>query len=120
MLTLFRNDLRNGMGLDEALCKHNLSLKEAFDRMLNDVAYSKAHHFNPSYIERQGGRFYLSKTVNGIQTMFGVYSHHRDAVKVREMCKRYGWIQGNVNRYCRECGVERVKTKSRYEECYGE
>jgi hypothetical protein len=119
-MTEFRNDLKSGMTIDEALVKHNLTLKEAFDRMLNDIAFSTAHHKEPQYIERHGDKFAIRKSVEGVQTFFGVYTHHRDAVKVREMCKRYGCIQENINKYCRECGVERVKTRSKWERCYGE
>ena len=125
----FQDDLRNGMSLDDALVKHDLTLEKAFNMLCQRSVGrpAKARHDKPRYIKtghkyigtQNGNRFYIRKIIDGKWTTFGSYSTLADAIKVRDMCIKHGWIQTNVDGYCREVGVvrrwdKRRKQKVRY------
>ena len=109
-LRRFQEDIRDGMKLEEALHKHQLSLKYAFNNMPKTVVKRGG---NPTFIAPVGNKFLIRKTVNGSTKHFGTYMTLNEAVKVRDYCERHGWIKENLDKYCEELGVERVTKKGR-------
>jgi hypothetical protein len=113
-MTGFRNDLKSGMSIDDALQKHDMTLQEAFSKMHHDLVFSNRRKVSREpYIHKRNNHLFIMKKVEGKTTYFGVYDNMRDAKKIRDKCIRHGWIQSNVNRYCREAGVQRIDAKSR-------
>lgn len=115
----FQEDLRAGYGLEEALFKYNLNLKDAFDRLL-PAQEKKPPKRKSGYTKRKcipsmlniyliGRKYYIKKTINGKTLLFGAYSTLEDAQKVRDHCIKHGWIQKNIDAYCKLLGVTRSK-----------
>jgi len=118
-LILLQADLQKGMSIEEALQKHNLTFKEAFTELdkykmgrphknkkqkLKKGAYATGER----YIRRTlQGHYYLRKQVRGKMRTFGTYHTLEDAVRMREHCKKYGWKELSIDRYCEELGISR-------------
>ena len=121
-LKAFQNDLQDGMTLEDACRKHQISFKYACDNM--GKIYTKkilpkkeSNTFASEYIQTRNGKYFLRKYLRGSTKMFGTYNSLNDAIRMREHCKRYGWKQQSVDKYCEELGIERVtssKSKVRY------
>lgn len=109
-LQRFQEDLKAGMGLEEALQKYGFSLEYAFTHMPKPL-HKKKKGVNPAFVSPLDDKYIIRKTVNGATTHFGTYKSQSDAVKVRDQCERYGWIKDNLDEYCREVGVERIRKK---------
>jgi hypothetical protein len=120
-LAMFQYDLQHGMTISEALTKHNLTFKQAFQEF---HGYQKKNQnrkngnkqriektTNEQYIYARDDRYYLRKCIKNESKFFGVYRTLEDAIKVRDYCIRYGWKQHSIDRYCEELGVERLKHK---------
>ena len=121
-LQAFQNDLQDGMTIEDACTKHQISFKYACDNMgkiyKKKILPKKAScTFASEYIQTRNGKYFLRKYLNGSTKMFGTYNSLSDAVRMREHCKEYGWKQSKVDEYCQELGIERVissKSKVRY------
>ena len=113
----FQQDLRDGMSLEKALTKHNLSFKEAVDVVHKPITKSirkrKPYHKRNLYrnvdknIAQRGDAFYLRKLINGKHTWGGSYNTLEEALKVRNYLDEHGWNLINVNEACRKFGIER-------------
>ena len=127
-LKAFQNDLQDGMTLEDACRKHQISFKYACDNM-GKIQKKKIRPRNTSstyageYIQERNGKYFVRKYVpsckrkNSSTVMFGTYNSLEDAIKMREHCKKHGWKKRSVDKYCRELGIERVissKSKARY------
>ena len=120
-ITNFQKDLRNGMTLETALTKHGLTLLEVWDKLNTNIAgrptKKKKQYKNNSgldqttekHIFRRNNRYTIRKYSRGKTRMYGVYHTLEDAVLVRDYCNEHGWVQRNIDRYCREVGVKRCK-----------
>lgn len=107
---MFQTDLKNGLSLEEALLKHNISFKEAVESVPRVYTFGKRKKKvkqAEKYIQQRGRNFYLRKTVNGKTKMFGTYYSLEDAIKVREHCEEFGWKQRSIDKYCKLLGVTR-------------
>ena len=110
-LVEFRNDLRNGYGLHEALCKHNLSLKEAMDGM--DKPLTRTHRKKRQYelmgkfIYRMGPYYVIQKSMRNTTVNFGTYNTLSDAKRVRDYLVENGWYKSKLDEICELLGVER-------------
>jgi len=110
----FREDLWNGMTIEAALRKHNLTLLTAFNILQYDQPYGvKPGNPKPkvkcperNILERNNG-FTLRKSIKGKTKIFGVYDSLEDAVRMREALKEDGWHQRHVDRLCQELGITR-------------
>lgn len=120
-LAMFQYGLKHGMTISEALTKHNLTFKQAFQEFHE---YQKKNQnrengkkqriektTNEQYIYARDGRYYLRKCIKNESKFFGVYRTLEDAMKVMDYCIQYGWKQHSIDRYCEELGVERLKHK---------
>lgn len=111
MLRSFQNDLREGMTIQEALMKYNMSLEYAFKKLQHKSPkksrYVPKQKNQTKYIQERNNHFYLRKAIRKKVKPFGTYSSLEDAVKVRDHCMRHGWKQTKIDEYCKELGVVR-------------
>ena len=117
-LKAFQNDLRNGMTIEEACTKHNITFKDACREMpgnwnhprttrQNDgVTYYRKHNL-PDYITLNRGRYMLRKKIKRKWVYFGRYKSLEDAIKVRDYMMEHGWNKHLLNSVCRKLGVEK-------------
>ena len=127
-LLAFQHDLQQGMTINEACRKHDITFKYACDNMgkiqKKKIKPRKSSPTHASeYIQERNGKYFLRKYVSTCKrkksstVMFGTYHTLEDAIRMREHCKKHGWNQRSVDDYCKELGIERVissKTKARY------
>ena len=103
MLSEFQKDLRT-LTLEEALTKHNLNLKDAFNILhCNNYQLNRRVNRNSHkhiIVNKDKTKFTIQKCVNGKNIHFGTYNSLKDAQTIRNHCIKYGWIQDNVNQYC--------------------
>jgi hypothetical protein len=111
----FQRDLQKGMTLHDALQKHQLTLKEAFQQAEKPIKHKgtpETYHAS-QYIQYRDGHYYLRKNVfskskgRPVTRMFGTYTTLEDAVKMREAQKKIGWKVTHVDRLCEELGIKR-------------
>ena len=109
MISEFQQDLRNGMGLSEALNKHGLTFKEA-------VLYSprpftkqkKPASTHEKYIHApRCGHYTVRKYIRNRIRTFGTYYTLEDAIRIRNHCIKYGWKERSIDEYCKELGIKR-------------
>lgn len=115
----FQSDLRNGMALEDALIKHNLSFKEAVElcprpmvcQRLKRKPYSKRNLYKKvdTYISLKKDSYMVRRQRNGKSCWGGAYYSLEDAQKVRDYLEEHGWNIINVNKACKKFGIERRK-----------
>lgn len=112
----FQKDLKNGMGLEEALKKYNLSLKDAFDfvhKPITQPAQKKQYRKRNVYksvdtnISIRANSYHLRKAINGKMRWGGSYDTIEDAQKVRDFLNEHGWNPIKVNEACKKYGIKR-------------
>lgn len=109
-----RTDLRNGLGLWDALQKHNITLQEAMDGMekpiVHKVRKKKPPVFKRKYkhIYARCGFYIIQKTIKYQTVSFGMYHTAEDALKVRNYFMRTGdWNPKLLDEVCEKVGVRR-------------
>ena len=102
-------DLRNGMGLEECLIKHETNLKTLFNR-----EYYDDNRFNPEnkYIEKRGIGYHVKKKIKCKTYYFGKYSSLEDARKVRDKLIINEWKQNQVDNICKELNIQRLPSRN--------
>ena len=107
----FRTDLRNGLGLEEALHKHHISLKYAMDHMdkplTNPKRRSRPYSRYGKFIYRMGPYYVVQKSINNRATNFGTYNTLTDAQRVRDYLEEHGWKRYKLDAILKELGIER-------------
>ena len=102
----FQKDLCEGMTLQEALVKHGLTLREAFEKCNHGVAgVNKSKYYN-IYLDRNTWSFRVERTVNKKCFRVGGFEELDDAVLVRDFLDEYGWTVENIERIKRKRGVK--------------
>lgn len=104
-------DLRNGMGLEECLIKHNTNLKTLLHREYPDSINSSSE---TKYIEKRGKHFHIKKKINKKTYYYGIYATLHDAQLVRDQLIRNGWEQNKVDSICKKVDVERIPSKNEH------
>ena len=110
VVTPFQMDLRNGMSLEDALKKHDMTLKQAVfqsPRHRKSLNWKKSADMKNIY--KNGESYTISKQQNGITKSFGTYKNVSDAQMVRDYLDNYGWEQLDVGLICVLLGVKRLK-----------
>ena len=111
VLVDFRDSLRDGMGLWEALEKYDITLKYAMDHMdkplSNPKPRSRPYSRYGKYIYRMGPYYVLQRSINNKTANFGTYNNLVDAKKVRNYFLEHGWHKSKLDMVCKELGVER-------------
>ena len=133
-LEKFQSDLKEGMTLSEACCKHEVTLDYAFrnmgkmETMVKAKAKAKAKTLNPTprirrskkkrnlkalnpskYIFQRGEVFSVRKSVKCRTKIFGSYNSLEDAIRVRDELMSIGWKQRSVDSICEQFGINRRK-----------
>ena len=113
----FQEDLQNGMSIEDACTKHQISFKEAFENMERpqiqghrSVAQMKAQKKSKTgeqYIRKIKHRYCIYRKVGEKTRYFGAYTTLKDAVKIRDYMGKHGWFIEKLDQYCKECNVER-------------
>lgn len=114
----FQQDLLDGMTINDACLKHEISFKEAVmlahgqpSRKTKKVRHKKNHRgvtVSPAqYIYIRNNTYAVRKSVNGKMKMFGTYNSMEDAIRMRDALKADGWHQTHVDRICEKLGIER-------------
>ena len=99
-----QNDLKAGMSIEDALTKHGMTFKEAFDGMPKPLGKTGV---GEKYITLHQGKYIIQKTTKGKRRIFGSYNRLEDAIKVRDYCVEHGWYITKLDDYCKAVGVER-------------
>ena len=69
--SLFRQDLRNGMSIEDALKKHNVSFQQAFKALSKNKKLPPKNPHQPKFIfKRKGDVHVVRKTTNGITKIY--------------------------------------------------
>ena len=111
----FQHDLQNGMTLENALLKHGLTFKQAWELCPKPLSHSERELKNPKrfcrraglHIQQRNDKFYLRRTIKGKMSSFGVYTRLEDAIKVRDYMEKNGWSKSKMNEACKKYGIER-------------
>ena len=97
----FQEDLQNGMTLEDALRKHNLTFKEAVhecNRITSKkgVRYQRTHH-----IYKNANKYRVEKQIRKkrIQIQTDTYE---DAVIIRDYLEEHGWTTENIEKIRRK------------------
>lgn len=108
----FQKDLQDGMTLAEALEKHNLTLRQAFNTLHfsqppKPITYPRDYNRTVDYYIFKRKRTYsIRKQINDKQCTFGSYSTLEDAQKVRDYLIAHHW-KTPVDEACRILKVKR-------------
>lgn len=107
-------DLRNGMGLEECLIKHETNLKTLFSK-----EYPDEIRCDPKwkYIEKRGSNYYIKKKIFKSTYYYGRYNTLEDAQLVRDELISIGWKQNKVDNICKKLGVKRIPGKNEHRFC---
>lgn len=111
----FQTDLQNGMSLHDALCKHDVTLDEAFKTFYNRQYRKRDSNYwgeninrtetGEKYITKNQGMFLVRKTINRKMVYFGRYSTLEDAILVRDYFIEHGWNRHLLNSVRKTLGV---------------
>ena len=104
-LYAFQSDLQNGMTIEEALQKHELTFREAVEQMPRPKLHDKSST-GERYITHNRYGYHVRKKVNGKTRHFGVYPTLKEAVRVRDYCIKYGWHWRQLKSIQKKCGVK--------------
>lgn len=107
----FQRDLQNGMTLEAALTKHNLTFKEAFEmcpteRTKNARKKKNVRKNVSKYIQLQGKTYYVKKNIRGKTIGFGAFETAEDAIQVRDYLVEHGWNKVKLNQACKVLGIK--------------
>lgn len=94
----FRQDLRNGMKLEDALKKHNMSFQEAFEGCKR-MSPSNDSNFHNIYCDRRNGKFMIQKWVGTILMNYGSYDDLDVAVLVRDFVEKQDWSKEGLKEF---------------------
>ena len=102
-----QDDLRAGMTIEDALHKHNMSFKEAFDGMPKPLTNGGNTGVGEKFISKHQGKYIIRKRHRNKTRLFGTYDRLEDAIKVRDYCLEHGWYITKLDDYCKAVDVER-------------
>ena len=93
MIHDFQTDLRNGMTLEDALIKYDMSFGEAVRKCRgNRVRDGKYHN-----IYMLHGKFRVEKMINGEVIYTGVYEDLEEALRIRDLLEANDWNKECLN-----------------------
>jgi hypothetical protein len=98
----FQQDIKAGMSIDDALCKHNLTLLEAWENIHGCPRGRPANpRPKPKHKSHTTGEKYISLNQNGYmlrkgKKYFGRYDTLADAVFVRDYLMEFGWTHRHM------------------------
>lgn len=102
-LTEFQQDLREGMTINDALIKHELTFKQACDTLHGYRIRRKKQPNNhcdsftkEKYITYNRKKYLVRKNTNGKERYYGRYTTLEEAVIVRDYLEEHGWTKHNL------------------------
>lgn len=106
----FQQDLKNGMTIEDALNKHDLSFKEALSMCPKSNTSKKRQKIDAlknrgRYIQQQRNWFRVRKNIGGKTVDFGGYKSLEDAIQIRDYLIENGWNVVKRNQACKELGI---------------
>ena len=123
-LHLIREDLLNGMSIEDVCTKHKTNLKDLFTtfhgyqrKQTNRINRRNTKRPN-RYIFIRNDTYAVRKKINGKTRIFGTYNSLEDAKMVRDTLEDEGWKQRSVDDICRRLNIQRrkgyINSKVRY------
>ena len=109
VLKAFQDSIREGMTIDEALTKYNLTLQEAFTQLQFQQSRkkNKQSQFSPERnIIRQNNTYRIRKTINHHTKYYGRYNTLEDARQVRNELISLNW-NADIDEVCQKLGIQR-------------
>lgn len=113
----FQQDLRDGMKLEKALEKHNLSFRDAVELCPKPFCHRKrsqkprkkrnVYKQIDKYISQRGEAFYVRKTSGGKNYWGGAYDTIEEATLIRDFLEENGWNVVKVREACKKYNIER-------------
>ena len=117
MIEKFQEDLRNGMGLEDALIKHNLSFREAVEYCPKPICHKtrtkkprkkrNVYKTIDKYVLQRGEGYHVRKSSEGKNYWGGAYNTVEEAKLVRDFLEENGWNVVKVREACKKYGIER-------------
>ena len=117
MIEKFQQDLRNGMTLEAALIKHNLSFKEAVEFCPRPMSQQNikrkprqkrnVYQKVDKHISLKKDAYHVRKHGNGKSYWGGSYDTLEEAQKVRDFLEKNGWNAIKVNEACCKYKIKR-------------
>lgn len=103
-LLLFQQDLKDGMSIEEALKKHELTFKYACDNMPRTLTKKKkGKKNNPSKnISINKDKYLVRKN----EVYYGRYETLKEAMRLRDYMEKYGWNKKELKRIQEKLGVK--------------
>lgn len=101
-----RKQLQDGVSIDEVCRKHSLTFKQLLDilRFYDNPVRTRNHRKGWTYISQTSqGSFIITKD----STHYGTFNTLRDAQKVRDYFREYGWCKDDLDKACESVGVTR-------------
>lgn len=112
----FQQDLKNGMTLEKALQKHNLTLQEAIEFSPKPITVSKKPStprktnngkFVDTYVQKRSKYYYVRRRMNGKTFWGGSYTTKKEALLVRDYLNKHGWEHLNIKKACEKYEITR-------------
>ena len=104
-LTDFQKDLKNGMGLEEALIEHGLTLKEIMKPSEAPKKFVKKSNIRKNILS---GHYQIIKMINGKTLTFGTYATKEDAEKVKEKLIDVDWDKSKLKSILDDLNIRRI------------
>ena len=101
-----RNQLKDGVSIDDVCRKHSLTFKQLIDilRFYDNPVRTRTHRKGWTYISQTSqGSFIITKD----STHYGTFNSLRDAQRVRDYFREYGWCKDDLDKACESVGVTR-------------
>ena len=109
-LTAFQDSLKQGMTIDEALTKYNLTLKQAFTALQYTKPNTKTKKRRQTSPERNiikhENTYLIRKTINHHTKYYGRYNTLADARRVKNELISLNW-NADIDEVCQKLGIQR-------------
>ena len=109
VLKAFQDSIREGMTIDEALTKYNLTLKQAFTALQYTKPNTKTKKRQTSperNIIKHENTYRIRKTINHHTKYYGRYNTLEDARQVRNELISLNW-NADIDEVCQKLGIQR-------------
>ena len=103
-----RNQLKAGVSIDDVCRDHQLTFKELIDilRFYDNPVRTRKRRKGWTHISQTPqGSFIITKD----SQHFGTFNSLRDAQRVRDYFREYGWNKDLLDTICERLGVKRCK-----------
>ena len=110
MKNRIRDDLWNGMSIDNVCRKYNIPFSILVAMMKQGERNNSGPKTRELYIVERDGRYHIRRA----NQYYGTYRTLSDAIKVRDWFIYNMFDKRKIDKACEECGVERYSKRGRY------